>query len=166
MKKIDLGQWITILANAGVIAGIVFLGFELRQNTTATRVESAQGIQDQIFSIYQMLLIDPMPDIYLRGMESFSTLSAEEQLRFSSFWDVTLQAYQNLYLQTKEGVYAPERGSGWWQNLRNNFDAPGFEEYWETRNYILSAEFREFVAQDVFTLAVTEPFTPLDGASE
>ena len=32
MKKIDLGQTITILANVGVIAGIVFLAIELRQN--------------------------------------------------------------------------------------------------------------------------------------
>ena len=32
MKKIDLGQAIGILANVGVIAGIVFLGMELRQN--------------------------------------------------------------------------------------------------------------------------------------
>jgi len=32
LKKIDLGQAITILANVGVIAGIVFLGVELRQN--------------------------------------------------------------------------------------------------------------------------------------
>ncbi len=34
MKKIDLGQTITILANVGVIAGIVFLAVELRQNNT------------------------------------------------------------------------------------------------------------------------------------
>jgi len=32
LKKIDLGQAIGILANAGVIAGIVFLDMELRQN--------------------------------------------------------------------------------------------------------------------------------------
>ena len=32
MKKIDVGQTISILANLGVIAGIVFLGMELRQN--------------------------------------------------------------------------------------------------------------------------------------
>ena len=40
MKKIDLGQSITILANIGVIAGIVFLAVELRQNN---RVLSAQA---------------------------------------------------------------------------------------------------------------------------
>lgn len=32
MKKIDLGQGAQILANIGVIAGIVFLAVELRQN--------------------------------------------------------------------------------------------------------------------------------------
>ncbi len=32
MKKIDLGQAVTVLANVGVIAGIVFLGMELQQN--------------------------------------------------------------------------------------------------------------------------------------
>jgi len=32
MKKIELGQTISILANLGVVAGIVFLAIELRQN--------------------------------------------------------------------------------------------------------------------------------------
>ena len=32
LKKLDLSQGITILANLGVIAGIVFLALELRQN--------------------------------------------------------------------------------------------------------------------------------------
>jgi len=32
LKKLDLGQTISIVANFGVIAGIVFLGIELRQN--------------------------------------------------------------------------------------------------------------------------------------
>jgi hypothetical protein len=32
VKKIGLGQTISVLANIGVIAGIVFLGIELQQN--------------------------------------------------------------------------------------------------------------------------------------
>jgi hypothetical protein len=32
MKKIDIGQTVQIIANLGVIAGIVFLGIELQQN--------------------------------------------------------------------------------------------------------------------------------------
>jgi hypothetical protein len=40
LRKIDLGQTITILANLGVIAGIVFLGYELRQNNSLMAAEA------------------------------------------------------------------------------------------------------------------------------
>ena len=40
MTKIDLGKAIAILANIGVIAGIVFLGVELRQNNDLSRAEA------------------------------------------------------------------------------------------------------------------------------
>ena len=40
MKKLDLGQTIQILANIGVVAGIVFLGMELRQNNSLMEAEA------------------------------------------------------------------------------------------------------------------------------
>jgi len=51
MKKFDLGQTISILANVGVIAGIVFLAIEVAQNTESleeTRnLAIAQAQQDR-----------------------------------------------------------------------------------------------------------------------
>ena len=46
MKKIDLGQTITILANVGVIAGIVFLGIELQQNNELLVVQAEMAMSD------------------------------------------------------------------------------------------------------------------------
>ncbi len=43
MKKIDLGQTIMIIANVGVIASIVFLGFEIRQTQLAMRSQAFQA---------------------------------------------------------------------------------------------------------------------------
>jgi hypothetical protein len=40
LKKLDFGQTITILANLGVIAGIVFLGIEISQNNAWLEAES------------------------------------------------------------------------------------------------------------------------------
>jgi len=49
MKKIDLGQTISIIANLGVIAGIVFLGYELRQNNRFLAEEARYSmLQNQI----------------------------------------------------------------------------------------------------------------------
>ncbi len=41
MKKIDLGQIITILANVGVVIGLVFLTLEIRQNNAQMRAQGA-----------------------------------------------------------------------------------------------------------------------------
>ncbi len=46
MKKLELGQTITILANLGVIAGIVFLGVELRQNNELLEVQAEMAMSD------------------------------------------------------------------------------------------------------------------------
>ena len=40
MKKIDLGQAISLLANVGVIIGLAFLAFELRQNNEFMAAEA------------------------------------------------------------------------------------------------------------------------------
>ena len=40
MKKIDVGQIITILANIGVIGGILLLAYELRQNNELMEAEA------------------------------------------------------------------------------------------------------------------------------
>jgi phytoene dehydrogenase-like protein len=43
MKKIDIGQAIGIFANLGVLGGVLFLGIELRQNTQAVQLTSAES---------------------------------------------------------------------------------------------------------------------------
>ena len=43
MKKIDLGQTITILANIGVIAGIGFLALEVHQNNELMSAEARRS---------------------------------------------------------------------------------------------------------------------------
>ncbi len=43
MKKISIEQTITIAANIGVIAGIIFLGFELRQTQEAMKSQAFQA---------------------------------------------------------------------------------------------------------------------------
>ena len=40
MKRLDLGQMIQILANFGVIVGIVFVGIELNQNNELLSAEA------------------------------------------------------------------------------------------------------------------------------
>ena len=59
MKKIDLGQTITILANVGVIVGIVFLAIELRQNNELLGQQARIASNEQWIASLEGLLDDP-----------------------------------------------------------------------------------------------------------
>jgi len=47
MKKIDLGQAIGVLANLGVITGIVFLAYETHQNSELLELQVRAAQLDQ-----------------------------------------------------------------------------------------------------------------------
>lgn len=86
MKKVDLGQAITILANLGVIAGIVFLAVEIQQNTAAIRSQSSIAINDSLAHLNEALYDNPdLADIWLRGRESLRNLTPIETERFGAY---------------------------------------------------------------------------------
>jgi hypothetical protein len=150
MKKFDLGQALHILANLGVIAGIAFLAFELRQNTVAVRSEASQGLQDQWSLVNAMLLEDDMASIFAQGMANPSSLDETDYGKFSTWWLNALDGFENAYYQARNGVYDASRAEGLWRILRAHLSAPGFREYWEAQGqHIVSTEFRDFVESDV-----------------
>ncbi len=52
MKKPDVGQLITILANVGVIAGIIFLAIELQQNNQLMEAEARQARTSMVIDLW------------------------------------------------------------------------------------------------------------------
>ncbi len=159
--KLDASQTATLVANIGVIVGIAFLAYEMRQNTIAVRSASAQGVQDQIVAVYDMLMDDSMADIMLRGMPAPEALSPQEMAKFQSFWTTAMQAFQNTFVQVNEGAYDASLAAGWWQLLRNNFESPGFLLHWNSRRFLLSPEFQEFVESEVMAMEPTPEYSPL-----
>jgi len=128
MKKIDLGQTLTIVANAGVIGGLIFVGYQLRQDREIAQVDSVQSSIE--LQITASSLRAEHPDIWLRGLAD-DTLTAEESVVF----DTLAQAHLSYYL------------TNWFRNSRIGTEAfrnrwvreasleivkyPGLLEYWQ-----------------------------------
>ena len=104
MKKIDLGQMITILANIGVIAGIVFLGFELRQNQLVGRAQTQTAIADARRELTQSDISGPIVDI-LVSLQREEPLSEGDEIRMAMWTDSWLRHYANVYYQNLQGLY-------------------------------------------------------------
>ena len=86
MKLKKLNAWLTLVANFGVIAGLIFLGYEIRQNTTQLRAETWNSISEAISVQNAGVYNDPvLADIKVRGEADFLSLNQTEREQFSAF---------------------------------------------------------------------------------
>jgi hypothetical protein len=156
-QRKDIFEAIGILA---IVASLVFLAFEIQQNTAAVKRESQQAIHDQVAVVFGWLLGDTFASLFWQGMAEPDSLSDVQALQFESFWTAAFNAYQNIYFQTRSGAFDATLADGWWQQMRNYLEFPGMQRYWEKRNYVFAPEFREFVENQVMSREVTPKFDP------
>jgi len=134
MKKIDLGQTISILANIGVIASIVFLGIEIRDGSIQARIATTQEIVAQRTEWRELIASDEsLGDIYLRGLSDFHQLSPIEQTRFGALMEsfmfnisVNISA-RNALLVGLNPNFEMRSVEG---DLLRMLDQPGFRQWW------------------------------------
>ena len=148
MKKIELGQTISILANIGVIAGIVFLAIEMRQNTASIKGSTYQAMSDVAVNQWQGVSSDTMLSVALtktfQGLVQ-EELSEEENSKLTFFYYGMIQRLQNTYDQHEAGLVDDRvfKSYGWNYTL---FNTRHFRSYWFRfgSRTSTSPEFRQF----------------------
>ena len=105
MKKIDLAQIITVLANVGVVIGLVFLTLEIRQNNVQLRAEGAYSINESVATLNQAVYLDKeFADLLLRGEKSFIDLEPVEQRRLVDYFFSEIYLAQYILSLENEGL--------------------------------------------------------------
>ena len=89
MRLKEFNSWLSLLANVGVVAGIVFLAVEIRQNQTTIEesnrinlVEARRSEIDQFNGFRTLLIQNDNPRIWLEGLTG-EDLVPSDQLIFS-----------------------------------------------------------------------------------
>ena len=86
MKLVKLNDWLTLVAHFGVIAGLLFLAYEIRQNTTQLRAEASYSINEALSMLNAGIYNDSvLAEIVVRGEADFSSLSETERAQFVAF---------------------------------------------------------------------------------
>jgi len=105
MKKIDLARIITVLANVGVVIGLVFLTFEIRQNTAQMRTQGAYSIYQSVETLNQAVYLDKeFADLLLRGEKSFIDLEPVEQRRLADYFFSEIYLVEYILSLEDEGL--------------------------------------------------------------
>ena len=117
-----------------IVASLIFLALETRQNTDALYADSRRAVMDAAFQ--ELLVQLANPDIALTIVRD-GALTPEEQIRLDSFLTATLIGREYAWLQYQNGiidqlqwdtqlavirtVFDAERNRTWWRNLGRNY---------------------------------------------
>ena len=149
MKKLDLGRIITILANVGVIAGIVFLAIELRQNNALLRAEARQVIvQNRAGSLERWADDGEMMQLRLKATNG-EQLTTDEAWRLGNDLTALLTRMEYDWEQFENGLvpYIPARA---WRGIVTRW--PYMRTMWQERRENFSPGFARFVDEEVIGL--------------
>jgi len=119
------------LGTLGLIASLVFVGLEIRQNNVALR---ASAIQESInVARQQTQMLATNPDLIRIGLalaqgEPVTEVeAAQNRWVASSFW----WGMQGVYRQWQLGVLPDEEWAAWDRVICNNIERPGGRTLWE-----------------------------------
>lgn len=105
MNRENLSWWLSVVANVGVISGLVFVGYEVRQNTVQLRAESSRSITETVNALNEGEYSDPvLADILERGTADLAGLNAVERRQFDAFQFARLNIAEYVLDLEREGV--------------------------------------------------------------
>ena len=131
MKKIDLGQKITILANVGILAGLLLLAFELNQNHEMTQAQTRSEISRQITDFLSMVAGDDELASIMRRAQAAEELTVDEEWQYFLLLSANVRFWENIHYQYRQGLFdeaefEAER-TGWRLVIQGN---RVFAKYW------------------------------------
>ncbi|MBL4571653.1 MAG: hypothetical protein JKY86_01070 [Gammaproteobacteria bacterium] len=146
MNTDKLNHWLTLGANVGVLAGIIFLVYELQQNTLATQLDVASNFQNSFTEIEMLIAGEPeFAELLVKGREG-ENMSPTDQLRLGVFYTNVLRQWQFVHFQYLSNALDEEIWSGqhaYFDQLLG--DDLGLLEHWKMTKAHYGSRFNDLI---------------------
>lgn len=138
-----LGQTLAVLA---VLASLVFVGLQVKQNTKALKATSHHAITDSFNQLNAIIGTDPKAArIWRLGHFGLDKLDEDEQVSFAYLCIAYTRVFETLYFQNKNGTMDASLFETENRSLRWAMGNSGFREWWSTNPISFSDEYRRFL---------------------
>ena len=147
-----------LIAAAGVIVSLVFVGWEIRQNTQVARAAAVQTTQGQIVAWQTETALDDdwiRIQTFLSNGGTFAELSEEDRVRYNWVVSSTVRLLETRYRQTQLGIMDLEDlGIGGGTSNPAWFQAAAFLDWWRSgdRTRQWAPDFLEFFETEVLEI--------------
>jgi hypothetical protein len=159
MSLSDLAAIGTLVGGIAVLASLIFVGVELRQNTRAVRATASQAHTANWQQIMNTFVENAdVALLWRNGLKNLESLADDDRIRFIALASGIFRFWEGARLQWRHGQLDAEH----WQNVRTcalDFASqPGLRAYWHIRRHWHSADFQEWFE----ALPMAEAHAPYD----
>jgi len=134
-----------IVGAFAVVISLIFVGIQVRQNTSATERSNARQTSSDHERSLENFLDEKVADIILRGLEGMDGLTPVEKYRFDMATSIWLEVVEQAFADSKIGSFPDDLLVAYRNRLFIMLDSPGGRDWWEQRQPWFSPSFREEV---------------------
>jgi hypothetical protein len=140
-----LNQWLTLLANVGVLIGIGFLAYEIRQNTQATHAQTREAVLAATQAELQAVRDDPN---LIHSIVKAGSLTPDEQIKLYTWLVAALRVREFSWLQRQDGIIDDAQWNSELAVTMAILQAPRVRRWWNSvGKKTVSDEFRSFIEE-------------------
>ena len=140
---------------ATVVITLIYLAFQIRQNTeqirhnTSTARSSAAAAINQVSNSFSTLIVQEaeVSRIWWTGLKDPESLSEADYFRFSPLVNMIVSNAQQAHAQFVEGVISQVTWASFRETLAWLSTQPGFLTYWQQWKRTHDAEFAQLVSE-------------------
>ena len=146
MSMADISNLSQALAAIATVLGLLFVGYQIRQNTRATRAAAHHSVSDSLNELNRMFAESAdLTRIWLTGMQDRKALSAEDKWRFDSVMRAYMHVCETMFVQSELGSGDDSIRLAEEEGIRTVMASPGSREWWDENPYGFGPAFREYV---------------------
>ncbi len=139
----NVGQ---VTASVAVVVSLVFVGFQIRQNTKANKASTLQMNADYWLTYLTTLADNRFSALYSKGALEREELEGEQFGQFFFLCRATFMGCENQHYQYRTGLLDDDAYRGYEATIREQIAAfPGVRAMWQLVKHTYGAEFVKFL---------------------
>jgi hypothetical protein len=108
-----VSSWLSLAANIGVLAGVVFVAVEVRQTGDAVRTTNSQSSIALGMEVGAWLKDPEFAEVYLNVLESRKALTDVERIQFDEFLGARLNIWEFSFNAHESGTMSDKDWDSW-----------------------------------------------------
>lgn len=160
MDSAKLNDWIQIAGIFALVASLIFVGIEVRQNSIATRSATNAAVKDGFRELNQVIASSPeLARATFANAENSANAPPEDQFQMLGLWRALFHIWSNVHRQHLNGTLDPAlydavvqevstySGSGRGADTVDDGGRRGrqMQWAWESEQFIFNLEFQMFI---------------------